>query len=101
VELIDVGIDAARRLGNTLTVGVVYASGTAAAGELSARVNSLREPDALAAALPHRTTLPPITLRELSWQQLIRTWQAEAGYLELGGQPVRGFVEFCHRRGLV
>jgi hypothetical protein len=45
--------------------------------------------------------LPPITLRELSWQQLIRTWQAEAGYLELGGQPVRGFVEFCHRRGLV
>lgn len=100
VELLDVGIDAARRLGNTLTVGVVYASGTAAAAELSARVNELRDPRALAEALPHRATLPPITLRELSWQQLIRTWHNEAGYLKLGGQPVRGFVEFCRRRGL-
>ena len=100
VELVDVGIDAARRLGNTLTVGVVYSSGTGAAGELSARVNKLREPGALANALPHRRTLPPITLRELSWQQLIQTWHNEAGYLELGGEPVRCFVEFCRRRGL-
>ncbi|CAN5615671.1 MAG: hypothetical protein M3493_09585 [Actinomycetota bacterium] len=100
VELIDVGIDAARRLGNTLTIGVVYASGTAAAAQLSARVNALRDPHILAEALPHRPSLPTITLRELSWQQLIRTWHNEADYLELGGQPVRGFLELCRRRGL-
>ncbi|MDP9406037.1 MAG: hypothetical protein M3O86_05480 [Actinomycetota bacterium] len=101
VELVDAGLEHARRLGKRLAVATVYQSGSAAATQLSGRINTLRDPAALAAALPHRRTVPPVTLREVSWQQLLRMWSAETGYLDVAGQPVKAFLEHCRARGLL
>lgn len=100
VELLDAGIDAARRLDKALAVAVVYPSGTEDSGELSARLHQLRDKANLAAALPHRDRLPEVHLREIGWQQLLRIWESESGYLDLGGQPVKAFLRHCERLGL-
>lgn len=99
LELIDAGLDHARRLARSLTVAVVYPSGTPAAGDLSARVNELRDPDTLRAELGHPTT-PALALRELSWQRLVRLWETERDYLDLSGQPVKAFLSHLAQRGL-
>ena len=101
VELIDVGLEQARRTGKNLAVAVLYVSGSSAASEVSARVNALRNQGALAAALPHRKGIPPVVLREMSWQQLLRIWQAEVGYLHARDFPVKPFLAHCRNRGLL
>ena len=100
LELIDAGLDHARRLSRSLTVTVVYPSGARAAGELSARVNQLRDPGALRTELAYRPSVDPVTLREMTWQRLIHLWNAERPYLDISGQPVRAFLEHLQQRGL-
>lgn len=101
IELIDVAIEQSRRLGKTAAVGVIYRSGTTASAELSARINALRNDRTLAAELPHRSSLPPVVLREMSWQQLLRIWQAELDYLDVDGLPVKAFQAHCRELGLL
>ncbi|MEX0659641.1 MAG: hypothetical protein WD080_10960 [Egibacteraceae bacterium] len=100
LELIDAGLTHARRLSRALTIAVVYPSGTPAAGDLSARINELRDPATLRAELAHRRTIPPLALRELSWQRLIHLWDAEREHLDLSGQPVKAFLAHLEGRGL-
>lgn len=100
VELMDAGLDHARRIGRRLAVAMVAAGGSSAADEVSHRLNQLRDPDALAAELPWRDTVPPVVLRELSWQELIRLWLPERRWMELGSQPVRGFLDHLRELGL-
>lgn len=99
LELIDAGMNHARRLSRSLTVAVIYPSGTQASGDLSARVNELRDPETLSGELGYRTTLTP-ALRELTWQRLIRLWEIERDHLELYGQPVKAFLSHLAQRGL-
>ena len=101
IELIDVAIEQSRRLGKTAAVAVIYRAGTPAAEELSPRINALRSDKVLAAELSHRSSLPPIVLREMSWQQLVRIWQAELPYLDVDGLPVKAFLAHCRDRGLL
>ena len=101
VELVDSGLEHARRLGKTLAVAVVYRSATPAASQLSARIRQLRDPGKLAAEMPHRRTVPPVVLREMTWQQLLQVWVTEQRYLDLGGLPVRRFIEHCRERRLL
>ena len=98
IELVDAGLDHARRLSKILAVTVVYRSGTSGAADVSMRMRELRDRAVLAEQLPHRASVPAVVLRELPWQQLARVWQQEIKYLRLGGQPVRGFIQ--HLRGL-
>lgn len=100
VELIDAGIVQAERLGTELAVAVVYRSGTPAAAELSRRMNELRQPGALRAALPWRQDVPEVRLREVTWQQLVTMWQHERGNLKLSGEPVRRFLSHVEELGL-
>jgi hypothetical protein len=100
LELVDAGLDHARRLDKDLAVALVYRSGSPAALDISARVNQLRDRATLAAELPYRTNVPAVTFREVPWQQLLRVWEQEIGYLRLGGQPVRAFLDHTARRGL-
>lgn len=100
VELIDAGLEHARRVDKRLAVGVVYAAGTPAADELSRRVAALREPEGLAAAMDHRRTVAPVVIREVTWQQLLRVWAAEVDYLPVAGGPVKAFLAHCRERGL-
>lgn len=99
VELIDAGLDQARRLSKTLAVAVVYPSGTPVATEVSARVNRLRDPATLAAELPHRSGVPAVVLREVPWQQLLRLWEQELPHLRVAGQPSKAFLELARSRG--
>jgi len=101
VELVDAGLEHARRLTKTLAVALVYRSGSNAAAEASARMLALRDPATLAAELPHRHSVPPVVLREMPWQQLARIWEQEVPYLDLAGQPVRPFIELLRERDLL
>lgn len=98
VELIDAGLSQAARVGKDLAVAVVYPSGTQLAADLSARVQALR--GTLRAQLPHRRRVPDVTLREVSWQQLLRVWESELDWLGLAGQPVKPFLAHCKALGL-
>lgn len=100
LELIDAGLDHARRLARSLTVTVVYPSGAPAAGDLSARINELRDPGALRAELSYRPSVDPVALREMTWQRLVHLWEAERPYLELSGQPVKAFLAHLEQCGL-
>ena len=100
IELIDAGLDHARRVDKKLAVGVVYAEGSNSAANPAHRINQLRDPDALAAEMPWRSDVPAVVLRDMSWQQLIATWEQERKYLELGGQPVRSFLDHMESMGL-
>jgi len=100
VELVDAGLDLANRLGKTLAVAVVAPVGTAVAADLSARLDRLRDPAGLAAALPHRRALPPVVLRDVTWTQLVALWESEVPFLALGGQPVRAFARQLRSLGL-
>lgn len=101
VELVDAGLDHARRLSKTLAVAAVYPSGTRLAADLSARINRLRDPAALAAELPQRPRVPAVVLREVPWQGLLRTWEQELPYLRLGGEPSKAFLEHVRSRRLL
>ena len=100
IELVDAGLTHARYVGKTLVVAYVYRSGSDGAARVSARLNSLRDPDRLAAALPWRERVPEVRFREVSWQQLLRTWERERGHFMLSGQPVRDFLQHAERLGL-
>lgn len=100
VELIDAGLDHARRVSKRLAIGMVYAAGSSTAEDLSHRINHLRDPDNLAADMPWRHPVPPVVLREVTWHQLLTVWEQEREYLELGGQPVRAFLDHAQSRGL-
>jgi hypothetical protein len=100
VELVDAGLVHAGRVGKELAIAVVYRSGTEGAAELSRRVNELRDPKALAAALPWRTSVPEVVFREMSWQQLLRLWENERSHYKLFGQPARGFLRHVEGLGI-
>jgi hypothetical protein len=100
VELVDAGIVQAERLGKELAVAVVYRSGTPAASEMSRRINELRQPGALAAALPWRHQIPAVRFREVTWQQLVKIWEHERRNLKLFNQPVRAFLAHTEQLGL-
>jgi hypothetical protein len=100
VELVDAGLVQADRLGKELAVAVVYRSGTEAASEISRRVNELRQPEALRAALPWLDRVPEVRFREVTWQQLVALWEKERRNLSLFGEPVKGFLEHTRALGL-
>lgn len=101
LELVDVALEHSRRVGKSAAVAVLYTAGSSAAAQLSPRINALRNERVLAGELPHRTTVPPVVLREMSWQQLLRVWVAELDYLSTDGQPVKAFLGHCRDRGLL
>jgi hypothetical protein len=85
LELVDAGLEHARHLSKQLAVAVVYQGGTAAAKQMSARVDQLRR--TLPAELPHQPAARDVQLRDLSWQQLVKMWEAELDYLAVPGSP--------------
>ncbi|MGI8575770.1 MAG: hypothetical protein ACR2MA_10630 [Egibacteraceae bacterium] len=100
VELVDAGIEHARRLSKSLTVAMVYAEDTPAGRDVAARVDELATPARLAAALPWRERLPVVTILGVTWRELLDRWQEEQTYLAVGGEPVRGFLSHCAKHGL-
>lgn len=100
VELVDAGIDHARRLGKRLAVAVVYPAGTEVGATISARVEQLRDQARLAEELIHRADVPDVDLQETSWQELVGVWESELAFLDVAGQPVQPFLAYCEHLGL-
>ena len=98
-ELVDAGLEHARRLGVQLAVAIIYRRGTPAGQELSRRLRELTAPGGLASALSYRETLPDVVLSEVTWDQVLRLWVEERDYLHLDGLPVRRFLNHCTERG--
>jgi hypothetical protein len=97
LELVDAGLEHARRLSKSLSVAVVYESGTEGATQISARMDQLRR--TLAEELPHQPGAADVQLREVSWQQLLRVWESEVDHLRLPTSPKR-FLAHVKRHGL-
>lgn len=97
IELVDTGLEHARRLGTDLSVGLISAIGATAIGD---RVRRLRDAAQLADEVPWRSDLPPVGLGHMTWAELLALWDQEAAYLDLAGQPVRAFRAAIARRGL-
>lgn len=100
VELVDAGLDQARRLSKTLAVAVVHPAGTAVGRDVAARVERLRDPAVLAAELG-RGSVPAVMLNAVTWRDLLEIWQSEQPYLRLSGQPARAFTEQTRALDLV
>lgn len=97
LELVDAGLEHARQLSKTLAVAVVYTDASPASRALSARMDELRRN--LSGELPHQTKTADVQLREVSWGQLLRVWEAEIDYLQLPASP-KPFLEHVKRNGL-
>ncbi len=100
IELVDVGLVQAERLGKELAIAVIYRSGSRAAAEVSRRMNDLRSSQVLRAEMPWLDSVPEVRFRELSWQQLATIWRNERRNLRLAGEPVRGFLSHLEAIGL-
>jgi hypothetical protein len=100
VELIDAGLEQARRLSKALAVAVIHPAGTPLGRDVAARVERLHDPATLAAEMSYRTEIPPLVVNAVTWPELLRIWESERPYLRLGGQPVRAFTEQVQARGL-
>lgn len=100
VELIDVGLDLARRLGKQLAVAVLHSASSSGAPDIRRRIDQLRDPAELRAALNHRSDLAAVLLRAVTWQSLLGDFEADLEYMRLDGQPVRRFLEHTRTLGL-
>jgi hypothetical protein len=93
-ELVDTGLDHARRLASSLSLAVVANAGSQV---LDARVPRLSDSREVARLVPWRAGIPPVTIQGVSWTALLRLWREEHRHLELDGQPVRGFQSYAER----
>jgi hypothetical protein len=93
-ELVDTGLEHARRLSASLAIMVIANAGSAL---LETRIPALGEADAVARLLPWRRNIPPVTFHGLSWSRLLHLWREERRDLDLDGQPVRGFQTYAQQ----
>ena len=91
-EILDSGLEHARRLAASLAVTVVADAGSTA---LERRIPALADPNELARLLPWRASVPPVALRGVSWKALLALWREERRDLDLDGQPVRAFQSYA------
>lgn len=93
-ELVDTGLEHARRLSSSLAIAVIANAGSTV---LDTRIPALADPRALARLLPWRRNLPPVAFHGLSWSRLLHLWRGEHRDLDLDGQPVRAFRAYAEQ----
>ena len=93
-ELVDTGLEHARRLSSSLSIALVANNDSAV---LHSLVRSLADQAHLARLVPWRSMLPVVEFHGLSWPALVALWTEEATNLDLGGQPVRAFRSYVER----
>lgn len=100
LELTEVGLEQSRAVGKRLLIGVVYPAGTHAAAETSARIGKLRAPGALAAAMPWRSHVDDVAFREVTWREVLATWESEASYMGVGRREAKRVLDAAADIGL-
>jgi hypothetical protein len=93
-EVIDCGLEHARRLSSRLAIGIVLDDDSAV---LRTEVPRLATTEGLAPRLPWRAELPRVDVHGTSWSRMLALWRDEADSLDLGGQPTRAFEAYATR----
>ncbi len=93
-EIVDAGLEHARRLSSRLSVGLIVDDGS---DLLTSRVPRLATPEGLTTLLPWRDPPPTVELLATPWSTMIAIWESEAERLDLDGQPVRSFLSYARR----
>lgn len=93
-EVVDSGLEHARRLSSRLSLGIVLDDDSAV---LRTEVPPLATVERLARRLPWRTGLPHVDVHGTSWSTVVAMWRDEVDALDLGGQPTRAFQAYAER----
>lgn len=93
-EVVDAGLEHARRLSSRLSIGLVVDDDSAL---LRSEVPQLATSEGMAARLPWRGDLPHVDVHGTGWSALLALWEDEAGNLDLGGEPARAFRSYAQR----
>lgn len=91
-EIVDAGLEHARRLSSRLSIGLVVEAGS---DLLDSHVPDLATAAALTTLLPWRDAPPEVELHATSWSTVLAIWEDEMDRLDLGGQPVRAFRAYA------
>lgn len=91
-ELVDTGLDHARRLSSSLTIAVVAKAGSSV---LETRLPQLTDPAEVTRLVAWRDDVPTVTFTGLTWSQLLQLWREERDVLHLDRQPVRDFESYA------
>jgi hypothetical protein len=93
-EVVDSGLEHARRLSSRLSVGIVLDDdSTVLRSEIPPLATSAR----LAERLPWRRELTRVDVHGAGWSTVLAIWHDEAGNLDLTGQPSRAFRSYAER----
>lgn len=91
-EVIDGGLEHARRLSSDLAVALIVDDDS---DVLTTRVPQLSTREGLRAALPWRHEVPRVDVNGVPWSAVLRMWWQERDNLELRGEPVRAFRSYA------
>lgn len=91
-EIVDAGLEHARRLSLRLALGLVLDDDSEV---LRSRVPQLATADGMRELLPWRDAPPRVAVHGTAWSALLAIWEEESGRLALGGQPVRAFRTYA------
>lgn len=100
-ELVDVGLQAARRICCGLAVVVVYDDHDDASADLARRLDDCRDAAAVARLVPWWHAPAEALVRGVGWRTVVRVWDEERPWLDLSGQPVREFRAVLQRTGML
>ncbi len=93
-EVVDGGLEHARRLSSLLAVALIADDDS---DVLTTRVPRLSSPDGIRRLLPWRDDVPRVDVHGVPWSAVLRMWWEERGNLELGGEPVKAFRSYATR----
>lgn len=93
-EVVDCGLEHARRLSSRLSVGIVLDDDSTV---LRSEIPQLATWEQLAQRVPWRERSARADLRGASWSTVLAIWAEESGNLALGGQPTRAFQSYAER----
>jgi len=91
-EVVDSGLEHARRLSSRLSVGIILDDDSSV---LRSEIPQLATSAGLAPRLPWRGELPRVDVHGSGWSTVLAMWDDEARSLDLGGQPTRAFRSYA------
>lgn len=93
-ELVDGGLEHARRLSSLLAVAMIADEGS---DVLGTRVPQMSSHDGVRTLVPWRAEVPRVDVHGVPWSSVLRMWWEERDDLDLGGEPVKAFRSYATR----
>jgi hypothetical protein len=93
-EIVDAGLEHARRLSSLLSVALIVDDDS---DVLASRVPQLSSRDGIRRLLPWRDEVPRVDVHGIGWSAVLRLWWEERDHLDLDGEPVKAFRSYATR----